>query len=66
MDRYLKIQNIAFALIFGALGITALVGVVFFGARHQLVVAAISAAMVWIAIAEIRREEKRTKNSTNQ
>jgi hypothetical protein len=68
MDRYLKIQDIACAVIFGALGMVALGAAVFCGKTHQWVMVGICAAMVWSAIAEIRREERRAKakNSTNQ
>jgi CTP synthase (UTP-ammonia lyase) len=61
MDRDLKIQDIVFAALFGALGIVALVAAVFYGKTHQFVMAAICAAMVAAAIIEIRREEKRAK-----
>ncbi|MDR2935931.1 MAG: hypothetical protein LBU80_01110 [Rikenellaceae bacterium] len=68
MDRDLKIQDIAGAAVFGALGLAALAGVIFAGAKHQLVMVGICAAMVWAFIAEIRREEKRAKakNTVNQ
>jgi hypothetical protein len=68
MDRDLKIQDIAGAAVFGALGLAALAGVIFAGAKHQLVMVCICAAMVWALVAEIRREERRAKanNSTNQ
>ncbi|MDR2936883.1 MAG: hypothetical protein LBU80_06020 [Rikenellaceae bacterium] len=61
MDRFEKIQNIAGAVLFGAIGITALTGATFFGATHQFAIAALCAMMVWAFIAEIRREGKRAK-----
>jgi hypothetical protein len=45
MDRNLKIQDIAFAALFGAIGMVALGAAVFFGKTHQFAMAAISAAM---------------------
>ncbi len=60
MDRHLKIQNIAFAALFGVVGIVALVAG-FCGKHHQFAMAAICAAMVAASIFEIRREERRAK-----
>ncbi len=63
MDRFLKIQDIAFAALFGVIGLGALVGAVFFGATHQYAMVAICAVMVAAAIAEIRREERKAKSN---
>ena len=60
MDRDLKIQDIAFAILFGVIGIAALAAG-FCGKTHQFAMAAICAAMVACAICEIRREERRAK-----
>jgi hypothetical protein len=38
MDRREKRMNIAGAAVFGALGLAALAGVIFVGAKHQLVI----------------------------
>ncbi len=65
MDRFQKIQDIAFAALFGVLGVTALVAAVFFGATHQYAMAVICAVMVTAAIAEIRREERKAKSNLN-
>ncbi len=60
MDRDLKIQDIAFAVLFGVIGLLALVAG-FCGKTHQFAMAAICAVMVTFAIVEIRREERRAK-----
>lgn len=60
MDKLLKTQDIAFAAIFGVIGIVALVAG-FCGKTHQFAMATICAVMVTAAICEIRREERRAK-----
>jgi hypothetical protein len=60
MDRDLKIQDIAFAALFGALGIVALVAAIL-GKTHQFAMAGICALAVAGFVIEIRREERRAK-----
>ena len=61
MNRFDKIQNIAGAALFGAIGLAALIAAVFAGATHQFVMAAICALMVAVFVAEIVKEERKAK-----
>lgn len=54
-----KTISIASAAIFGALGLAALIGALFFGATHQFAVAIICAGMTWGAIAEYNDEKRK-------
>lgn len=59
----MKTENIVGASLFGALGTAALTGAVFAGAAHQFVTAAMCALLVAVLVAEIRREEKKAKQT---
>ena len=61
MTTFEKINNVAFASMFGAIGLTALVAAVFFGATHHFSTAGICAIMSWALWGEIRREKKLKK-----
>lgn len=63
MDRFEKSINIAGVVLFGTLGLAALGGVLFAGATHQWVMVGICAAMTAVSVAEIRREERKDKQS---
>jgi len=47
LKKFEKINNIAFAALFGAIGLTALIAAMFFGAVHQLGIAGVCAMMAW-------------------
>jgi|GEM_PF-4719253 len=62
MTTFEKFTNIAGVVVLSILGIAALIGVLCFGAVHQLVIAGICAIVVWVLGAEVRREEKKERN----
>ena len=66
MTAFEKINNIAFALLYGVTGISALIAAIFFGAVYQLFFTGICAIMVWALWGEIRRDKKNTKMPTPQ
>lgn len=53
--------NIAFAIIFGLAGLSALASALFFGATHQLFMVLICAGMVSMLISEHKEERKENK-----
>ena len=59
MNKIEKINNIAFTLLYVVMGISALIGAVFFGATHQLITVGICGLMIWSLRAEVRRENKK-------
>ena len=61
-----RIVNIAGASTFGALGIVALAGALFFGATHQFVMVIICVVMTWTLWAEVRREDRKARNHSQQ
>jgi ABC-type polysaccharide/polyol phosphate export permease len=65
MEKWEKRHNIVGASVFGALGLTALIGALFFGATHQFVMVALCGMMVWSFISEIKIAEKRAKAKNN-
>lgn len=54
-----KIINLGGAVVFGVLGMSALIGAMFFEATHQYAIAAIAAVMTWASIAEYIAEKKK-------
>jgi hypothetical protein len=46
--------------------ITNIAGALFFGATHQIAIAIICAAMTWTLCAEVRREDRKTRNHSQQ
>jgi len=64
MTTFDKITNIAGAVLFGVLGLMALIGALFFGATHHFVTAAIGAIMAWALWAEIKRERKNNQRGS--
>jgi hypothetical protein len=49
-------------VIFGLIGIIALIGAMFFGAHHHYVTCVLCAIMVWVSILDIRKEKSNESN----
>jgi fatty acid desaturase len=61
-----RIASIAGVSTFGALGTAALAGALFFGAIHQIAIAAVCAVMTWTLWGEIRREDRKARSRNRQ
>ena len=62
MDKFEKINNIAFASLYSIMGLSALVSAIFFGAGHMFAIAGICILMVWVLWGEIKQDKKRVKS----
>ena len=55
-----NINNIAFAVLFGFLGLTTLMGALFFNTTHHFFSAGACALVVWRFCAEVRKSTQKT------
>ena len=62
MSTFEKINNIVFASVFGAIGLTAFIAAVFFGAAHQFIPACLCAMMTLVLWGETKQKKCMNNN----